>query len=222
MGCCPSHPYNSPAPLSNSLAAKPTADGTPPLPPQDDVKETVKEVLTETQPLTPKFPALNPIDLAKDHTPCLPKQSASIKASKPHVPPGLPDDLSEDRSSEICSRSESFVLTTDDNSSSAALLRAVASKGEGRRSNSSCSPVKKPPARMQSPVRRGQVRMVGGPKADPGERSGRRSRSPATRVGRTESGRRTDPSPGRSRRGNVNREELIENPVVSLECFIFL
>lgn len=81
--------------------------------------------------------------------------------------------------------------------------------------------------------------------------SGRRSRSPANRsnVGRSPSGRRTGPSPGRVRmvqgpgreigsrkveeesfgmRGNGNGNEWqgpnesLDNPLVSLECFIFL
>lgn len=86
----------------------------------------------------------------------------------------------------------------------------------------------------------------------PMEYPGRRSRSPATRsnVGRSPSGRRTGPSPGRVRNGpcqeresgvmkveeDINggrREnedekewegpnESLENPLVSLECFIFL
>ncbi|KAI4342967.1 hypothetical protein MLD38_027524 [Melastoma candidum] len=140
MGCCPNHP---PAPLAYSLAAKPASDRNPaPLPPQDDVKETVKEVLTKTQPLPSKVPATRPDDLVKDPSSRLQKQS---------LEPRVPDDGSEDRSSEICSRSKSFVSTADDNSSSAALIRAVAPKGEGRHSNGCRSPAKKPPARTQSP-----------------------------------------------------------------------
>ncbi|XP_027338122.1 uncharacterized protein LOC113852064 [Abrus precatorius] len=84
---------------------------------------------------------------------------------------------------------------------------------------------------------------------DAGENSGRRSRSPATRtdngatrsvVGRSPSARRTNQSPGRVRTaapGSVGRKmenssmegkwpsssnESLENPLVSLECFIFL
>lgn len=80
---------------------------------------------------------------------------------------------------------------------------------------------------------------------DPGERSGRRSRSPATnrsvmdsnqssRVGGAKT-RKNNQSPGRVRLDpNKNgldqqhqnygytTEELLENPLVSLECFIFL
>ncbi|KAK3433174.1 keratin, type II cytoskeletal 2 epidermal [Eucalyptus grandis] len=89
-----------------------------------------------------------------------------------------------------------------------------------------------------------------GGRPDPGERSGRRSMSPAASraesrgvgsagpaVGRTQSARRTNPSPGRVRpapaegrnregRGGGKRmssgNESLDNPLVSLECFIFL
>ena len=83
---------------------------------------------------------------------------------------------------------------------------------------------------------------------DPGDNSGRRSRSPATRtdngitksiVGRSPSARRTNRSPARVRShppesGHRKAEsssmeekwssanESLENPLVSLECFIFL
>ncbi|KAJ0254632.1 hypothetical protein HA466_0105190 [Hirschfeldia incana] len=86
---------------------------------------------------------------------------------------------------------------------------------------------------------------VGSGMRDPGERSGRRSRSPATnrsamdlnqsRVGGART-RKNSQSPGRVRLDpNKNTldqqqyqnygyttEELLENPLVSLECFIFL
>ncbi|KAK9706674.1 hypothetical protein RND81_07G143800 [Saponaria officinalis] len=66
-----------------------------------------------------------------------------------------------------------------------------------------------------------------------GENSARRSQSPAARsnVDRTPSGRRTAPSPGRVRMVHGPDEmmdewagprESLENPLVSLECFIFL
>lgn len=91
-----------------------------------------------------------------------------------------------------------------------------------------------------------------GQRRDPGESSGRRSRSPATRsdmtgrntgVGRSPSGRKTGVSPGRVRtvappENNRKKDpvddkekdgsrwpstnESIDNPLVSLECFIFL
>ncbi|KAF7803521.1 serine/arginine repetitive matrix protein 1 [Senna tora] len=85
---------------------------------------------------------------------------------------------------------------------------------------------------------------------DAGENSGRRSRSPATRtengptrsiVGRSPSARRTNQSPARVRTGTPESghrrkqhastegkwpssatNESLENPLVSLECFIFL
>ncbi|GAB4831273.1 hypothetical protein Ancab_005286 [Ancistrocladus abbreviatus] len=105
----------------------------------------------------------------------------------------------------------------------------------------------------QGSVRRG-LTSDGQKRRDPGENSDRRSRSPATRVegrgnlGRSPSGRKTGPSPGRVRmvqpapplaaesgrkvveEEQVSREmnkwstpnESLENPLVSLECFIFL
>lgn len=83
---------------------------------------------------------------------------------------------------------------------------------------------------------------------DPGESSGRRSRSPATNrsiMGRSPSARRANGSPGRvktdvpesggsgkegkwpstsntSSNDNNTTKESLENPLVSLECFIFL
>ncbi|CAH8359714.1 unnamed protein product [Eruca vesicaria subsp. sativa] len=87
---------------------------------------------------------------------------------------------------------------------------------------------------------------VGSGTRDPGERSGRRSRSPAmnrsvmdsnqSRVGGART-RKNSQSPGRVRLDDPNKnasdqqqyqnygyttEELLENPLVSLECFIFL
>ncbi|KAL9243590.1 hypothetical protein vseg_017460 [Gypsophila vaccaria] len=66
-----------------------------------------------------------------------------------------------------------------------------------------------------------------------GENSARRSPSPVTRsnVGRSPSGRRTGVSPGRVRMVHGPEEtkdewagprESLENPLVSMECFIFL
>ncbi|KAG5246900.1 serine/arginine repetitive matrix protein [Salix suchowensis] len=77
-------------------------------------------------------------------------------------------------------------------------------------------------------------------KRDPGEGSARRSRSPATNrsaMGRSSSTRRrTNQSPGRVRKdayeggvasssnvaNGTTNDESLENPLVSLECFIFL
>ncbi|XVE87975.1 hypothetical protein DITRI_Ditri19aG0031100 [Diplodiscus trichospermus] len=112
----------------------------------------------------------------------------------------------------------------------------------------------------EPPLRRGS--RPDPPRKDPGESSGRRSRSPAVNrsvMGRSPSGRRTNLSPGRVRRdpgefGNSYKvehqqqqehvtattkegkwsssnnhgattsapNESLENPLVSLECFIFL
>lgn len=104
----------------------------------------------------------------------------------------------------------------------------------------------------RSPGRRsepspGRVRPVTGSgygrRRESGESSGRRSTSPAMRpeagVGRAQSGRKTGKSPGRVGPGDKIRkldggkesgeskwaptnDESLENPLVSLECFIFL
>lgn len=101
-------------------------------------------------------------------------------------------------------------------------------------------------------VRSGSAREPRVPRKDNGECSGRRSRSPAMRtenggygsgLGRSPSARKTGKSPGRVRSelgdrirkmderedGNgenkwppTNGNESLENPLVSLECFIFL
>ncbi|MCD7447377.1 hypothetical protein HAX54_028449 [Datura stramonium] len=100
-------------------------------------------------------------------------------------------------------------------------------------------------------VRSGSARDSRGPRKENGECSGRRSRSPAMRtenggygsgLGRSPSVRRTGKSPGRvrselgdrirrmdERDGDgenkwppTNGNESLENPLVSLECFIFL
>ncbi|CAN8240899.1 unnamed protein product [Cochlearia groenlandica] len=111
---------------------------------------------------------------------------------------------------------------------------ARSDQSPGKRNNATCNG-----ARYGSGIR------------DPGERSGRRSRSPAmnrsvmdpnqSRVGGSRTCRKNAESPGRVRmdpnrtgldhdgRGQQQHdnygyttEELLENPLVSLECFIFL
>uniref|UniRef100_A0A5B6ZT44 Serine/arginine repetitive matrix protein 1-like n=1 Tax=Davidia involucrata TaxID=16924 RepID=A0A5B6ZT44_DAVIN len=105
------------------------------------------------------------------------------------------------------------------------------------------------PGRVRSvPGRERRGLLTEGKMRGSGDSSGRRSRSPATRtdggaerpgLGRSLSARRTGKSPGRvgselpervRRVGETNREvkwppttnESLENPLVSLECFIFL
>ncbi|KAL1560215.1 pre-mRNA-splicing factor CWC22-like [Salvia divinorum] len=106
------------------------------------------------------------------------------------------------------------------------------------------------PARRSEPSP-GRVRPVPasgyGRRRESGESSGRRSRSPVTRaepgLGRAQSARRTGKSPGRVAPGSTEKirkldggkesggskwpptngsNESLENPLVSLECFIFL
>ncbi|KAL2931995.1 Protein FAM71D [Bienertia sinuspersici] len=115
------------------------------------------------------------------------------------------------------------------------------------------SPARRRPETESSPARK-RYPGPNGPKREVvGDNSGRRSQSPAKRanVGRSPSGRRTGPSPGRVRmvhgpengrkmkeeeekeeeeESEMRREseewqgpkESLENPLVSLECFIFL
>ncbi|CAL5411187.1 unnamed protein product [Camellia sinensis] len=112
-----------------------------------------------------------------------------------------------------------------------------------RRSDPSPGRVRSVPGRERRPAVAAEGR-----RRDLGESSGRRSRSPATRaaetggagragVGRSPSGRKTGKSPVRER-SEVNEKtrkpeedtwlsptttnESLENPLVSLECFIFL
>ncbi|XP_010268938.1 PREDICTED: uncharacterized protein LOC104605748 [Nelumbo nucifera] len=94
--------------------------------------------------------------------------------------------------------------------------------------------------RRRVPANNGLIRR------DPGDSSGRRSRSPATRsvdpgsyrstIGRSPSSRKTGRSPGQApplsedngrkleetKEGSWQTNESLENPLVSLECFIFL
>lgn len=159
------------------------------------------------------------------------------------------DDLSE--ASEICSTlSESISAATSVNEKrensgdrrselrqrSPAKPRNRAFSGEMQREKT----VGRSPGRRSEPSP-GRVRPAPAPgygrRKENGESSGRRSRSPVTRaesgLGRAPSARRTGKSPGRVGPGekirkvepaptNGSNDELLENPLVSLECFIFL
>ncbi|KAI8000704.1 hypothetical protein LOK49_LG09G00627 [Camellia lanceoleosa] len=139
----------------------------------------------------------------------------------------------------------------EDEVKSPAKFRNRATSGErreigrspARRSEPSPGRVRSVPGRERRPAVAAEGR-----RRDLGESSGRRSRSPATRaaetggagragVGRSPSGRKTGKSPVRER-SEVNEKtrkpeedtwlsptttnESLENPLVSLECFIFL
>lgn len=247
-------------------------------------EESVKEVLTET-PTMPKRPAVfrNHQEPRKFTPPLFPnfrnfsdgkprRENSGIK--KPTMIYNNPEDFSED-ASEICStHSESISAATyftekNDNDDdvleirqrSPAKLRNRSLSGEIRRERSTGgSPVKKSDAspnrlRSSGSLRDNRSLIPNVQKRDFGERSGRRSRSPATRtdgggvakMGLNRSGstaRKTGKSPGRVRSEvgekirkleddetkSVSREERwpptsnesLENPLVSLECFIFL
>lgn len=222
-------------------------------PPPTAEEETVKEVLSET-PATPKLAAVSIFPEPELHRLTKKRVSESVAES---------EDVSE-----VCSLSESASAATDElgvqhhyqrsanrspakahsfrSHTGAADLgtrRELVRRSEmspGRRNGGSVRIVQsKQPSQPQSVPRR----------RDPGESSGRRSRSPATRienagqgvtrqgVSRSPSARRTNPSPGRARadpsghggKKNIknpsntgNGDESLENPLVSLECFIFL
>ncbi|KAL0718781.1 hypothetical protein Bca4012_068104 [Brassica carinata] len=167
--------------------------------------------------------------------------------------PGSNDPEEGSEASEICS------LSLSESVSSTAVMNGYGEE-EAKQRKSQRSPAKTrtrvtgnnyPTRRTdQSPRKRnngvGNTGARGGSgMGDPGERSGRRSRSPATnrsamdsyqsRVGGART-RKNSQSPGRVRLDpNKNTldqqqcqnygyttEELLENPLVSLECFIFL
>ncbi|XP_057434060.1 uncharacterized protein LOC130726772 [Lotus japonicus] len=242
------------APRSSLKAAESRA------PPPEE--ETVKEVLSETpkwKPSLVKFEAEKPV---------FEEQS---KVEKPFL---KVEEISE--VSEVCSLSESISTTTatDKREEEEELIRRVNGSPARMRKNRSYtggrterSPAGKSPARRseQSPARRNAGRgfqsrdqQMGNAgtwnqphRRDAGEKSGRRSRSPATRtdygaaprsvVGRSPSTRRTNQSPARVRAAlpesggrkvenstvedkwpSSSANESLENPLVSLECFIFL
>lgn len=245
-------------------------------------EESVKEVLTET-PTMPKRPAVfrNHQEHRKFTPPLFPnfrkfsdgKPKTDISGiKKPAMVYNNPEDLSDD-ASEICStHSESvsaatyFTEKNDNNGDvpeirqrSPAKLRNRSLTGEFRRERSTGrSPAKKSDAspnrlRSSGSLRDNRSLIANMQKRDFGERSGRRSKSPATRtdgvakMGLNRSGStagKTGKSPGRVRSEvgekirkleddetkTVSREERwpptsnesLENPLVSLECFIFL
>ncbi|CAJ1961584.1 unnamed protein product [Sphenostylis stenocarpa] len=251
MGCCVStnRSYSSPSSKPCEPPPRSTAKGSENRAPPPE-EETVKEVLSETPKWKPKFEAEKPPQTEVENE----KEKLFIK----------PEEISE--VSEVCSLSESVSTLADEearqrvNRSPGKVRKARSFSGElgaRRERTAGKSPARRP---EQSPGRRnvGSVRVVqmgnGGSgnqprRRDPGENSGRRSRSPATRndsvasrsvVGRSPSARRTNQSPARVRstaaesgcrkmensyvegKWPSSANESLENPLVSLECFIFL
>ncbi|CAK9158942.1 unnamed protein product [Ilex paraguariensis] len=250
------------------------SDANPRAPPQPE-EETVKEVLSET-PIQKQKP---PIPMVTQKTSKLDVQELKIEAAVEIKPAteDIVSDVSE--VSEMCSFTESFSTTVtekrdDDGEVNQRMVERSPAKVPRRRPvkgeiagakerpvrsatrKSTPSPGKNthvtPSTSLQGRTVGMQRRNVGPPnglRRNPGDTSGRRSRSPVTRdeVGTRRNVRNKSPSPSSSttrlsgdrspvnKSGNggrnldkpnddVSREtsESLENPLVSLECFIFL
>ncbi|XP_020221572.1 uncharacterized protein LOC109804191 [Cajanus cajan] len=241
MGCCVSTNRSYPSPSRNKLCDPPRSSTTKGsesrAPPPDE--ETVKEVLSETPKWKPKFEAVKPTESQVEKPFAKPEEISELSevCSVSESVSTLADEEARQR--------------VNINRSPAKLRKAPSFSGEfgaRRERTAGKSPARRP---EQSPGRRnvGSARIVQmanggagnqGRRRDAGENSGRRSRSPATRtdsvatrsvVGRSPSARRANQSPARARTAapecscrkieNSNMESL-ENPLVSLECFIFL
>ncbi|XP_068645006.1 uncharacterized protein [Aristolochia californica] len=277
MGCCISKKdpssKGSPLPVLGSEnrhdSLKEENSREPPPAPQEE--ETVKEVLSETPkpplvvipsgdkgiekgPPKPSVPAIPTEDKKFD-------RRFSLLSSN--------DETSE--MSEICSLSESISTTITEKkeengfeevemrpknyTSPAKFQRKRPLSGDypGRRDHGGKSPARRsePSPGRRTPGREGQTvtRSRISNKRDPGEDSGRRSRSPAVRrdskgsatprneltrststrkMGRAlrlvpeELAKATIPQTEGTREGGPPANESLENPLVSLECFIFL
>ncbi|XP_022721095.1 serine/arginine repetitive matrix protein 1-like [Durio zibethinus] len=256
-------------------------------PPPSAEEETVKEVLSETpkskahifiaqeEEENKKTQIEKPVFVKIQE-----KESRNFSIKTEPKSPVIEESASEDFS-EICSvsLSESVSTITDRRDEEEELRQQKVFRSPARTGSRNRvlgrSPTRKPdqsPGRRNGVVNGGSsVRLVQSreptvrrgsrpdpPMKDPGESSGRRSRSPAVNrsvMGRSPSGRRTNQSPGRVRRdpaecGNSKKveqqhvntttmegkwpssnnngattsapNESLENPLVSLECFIFL
>ncbi|XWS12705.1 hypothetical protein CRYUN_Cryun37aG0113300 [Craigia yunnanensis] len=257
-------------------------------PPPSAEEETVKEVLSETPKsnthiFIPQEEENKKTQIEKPaFVKIQEKESLNFNIEAEPKSPVIEESASEDVS-EICSvsLSESLSTITDRRDEEEEVRQQKVFRSPAR-SGSRNRVVGRSPTRKldQSPGRRNgvinggsSVRLVQSreppvrrgsrpdpPRKDPGESSGRRSRSPAVNrsvMGRSPSGRRTNQSPGRVRRdpgecGNNKKleqqqqhgttttiegkwpnsnnngattsapNESLENPLVSLECFIFL
>ncbi|KAI4299323.1 hypothetical protein L6164_032792 [Bauhinia variegata] len=238
-------------------------------------EETVKEVLSETPKWKRPIAKLEPV--IPTQKPGLDKFEAKSKL-KETLPVKKAEEISEDSEVWSLSESLSTTTITDRRDEDDGIRRRVNGSPAKLRKNRTFSGelagkrervVGKSPSRRleQSPARKnaGSMRLVQSKDQmsqgisnrgmrnevhlrDPGEYSGRRSRSPATRtdnaatrpvMGRSPSARRTNRSPARVRSAPPERagrklehsskegkwpsaNESLENPLVSLECFIFL
>ncbi|KAK8692650.1 hypothetical protein V6N13_076106 [Hibiscus sabdariffa] len=259
-------------------------------PPPSAEEETVKEVLSETpKPKAPIFIPQEEKKKTQIENPVFVKIQGKESLNfniKPELksPVNIIEDSASEDVSEICSVSLSeSVSTVTDMKGEEEVMKPQRVLRSPARSGSRNQAVRRSPTRKleQSPGRRNgvvnggsSVRLVQSreptlrrgsrpdpPRKDPGESSGRRSRSPAVNrsvMGRSPSGRRTNQYPGRARldpgeSGHTKKveqqhgttttsttmerkwpsinnngstssapNESLENPLVSLECFIFL
>ncbi|XP_047328568.1 serine/arginine repetitive matrix protein 1-like [Impatiens glandulifera] len=246
----------------------------PPTPPPPE-EETVKEVLSETPKSKPQIPKLEREwskrvtrpDMVKTREQPIAEDEVSDMSGISQVSSTVTAATTE-KGGEVLRRSTSSKSRRSEFNGE---IKSPPPPQQKFRNNSFSDVVKdrnmtvhKSPSRRYDPsppVRRsdpspGRVRQNLGQRKDPGEISGgRRSNSPAmvvengcgrTVLGRSLSGRKTGPSPGRVRSEQSGRfrkmggdvtdreekwpaamqpppaKESLENPLVSLECFIFL
>ncbi|KAK9681867.1 hypothetical protein RND81_10G033200 [Saponaria officinalis] len=243
MGCCVStHDKNKSNPTLSSLEKTHPFSCSSKSPPKID-EETVKEVLSETpkpkpEPEPEPKPGLAPgIDGHKNV-----EQPTNKSPFLVHKLKFLEEDTSEEVS-EVCSLSESISKHTLGDQQ---IQRQRVYKPQGQNShfihknnyNYNYNNISNHNVQLRnhgrSPIRRvdpSPTRRYSGP-VRVGPSLTRRSSSPVTRpnVGRSSSVGRNGLSPGRVRlaRGPEEEdewagpEESLENPLVSLECFIFL
>ncbi|XP_047968878.1 uncharacterized protein LOC125212691 [Salvia hispanica] len=242
MGCCISTNKPPPPHKTGHIPSSATIHGSvskspPPSHPIAE-EETVKEVLSETP--KPPIPIPIPNFQGKRDSPFI-KSAPLLKNNDRHTA----DDLSE--ASEICSSLSESVSASTSLTDRRAELRELRQRSPARSRNRPFSGElhrEKTVGRSEpSPGRARPVPASGyGRRRESGESSGRRSRSPVTRadpgLGRAQSARRTGKSPGRVAPGSAEKirkldggkewaptngsNESLDNPLVSLECFIFL
>lgn len=253
--------------LSETPNPKPRTKPTPDLDPTPELKipknvvpeteyQEVEVVVEDEGPTKPKIPI----------TPKKTRPGTQVGSPDPTpVAPAcaMPEEISD--SSEMCSMSESVSTNTlrdrdreedelhvqqqwsqNNGQRGRGGYRSQGQNGHFAQTNRAFSAGRSPLKRVDpSPPRRRNPAQVSA-RREPGENSGRRSGSPGRRAnaGRSPSGRRAGPSPGRvrmvrdpnesesdERKEEEEREresewqgpnESLENPLVSLECFIFL
>lgn len=257
MGCCSSSNFKS-ASAPNHLCSSdvrsdiPHQDKAvgPPLPPEE---ESVKEVLSETPVPKPQIPN---IEIQQDNKPVTSWPAVDKVVPKPTTAPPPADETSE--MSDLCSNlseSVSALSTATAPTEEGEVRQRSPAKFRNRPVSGQRNAVGKSPIRRSSQPSPGRVVQTGlrdRQRRDLGEISGRRSRSPATRVAdggagvrkpglsRSPSSRKTgksprsDPDKCLKQEESAKREgdkwppmpptvnESLENPLVSLECFIFL